>query len=965
MKKTLALVVAVVRAVLLVFIPASLAEAARAADFHVAAEGNDAHPGTAAEPFATLGRAQRAARLVAGREPVTVLVGKGVYYLPDTLVLTAEDSGTQAAPVVYRAQGDGPVVLSGGVRLAELVWEPYRDGIVVARTPPGLVIDQLFVDGRRQPMARFPNFDPAVRPYGGYSADAFGSERAQRWADPTGGYIHAMHSAHWGGYHYRITGKKENGEVAYEGGWQNNRQMGMHREHRFVENVFEELDAPGEWYHDAKVGTLHYRPPADVDPKTATFEVVRLRHLVEFRGAKHVALRGFILRHAARTFMETKEPLLRSDWTVYRGGAVLFHGAEDCAVEDCELDQLGGNAIFASGANRRLRVVGCDIHDTGASAVAFVGEPKAVRNPLFEYGQRQAAADIDRTPGPKTDDYPADCVVEDCLIRRFGMVEKQATGVQIAMARGIVIRHCSIYDGSRAGINIGDGCWGGHVIEFCDVFDTVQETGDHGSFNSWGRDRYWGLKDAAAEDLAQLALLDAVEPTVIRNNRWRCDHGWDVDLDDGSSNYQIHDNLFLKGGLKLREGFHRRVWNNIAVGNTLHPHVWYDGSGDVVTGNIWMAAYRPAVMRSGTWGREVDRNLFTTTDADRTRFAANGCDAHSLVGDPRFVDPAAGDYRVRDGSPALEIGFRNFPMDRFGVRAPRLKAIARTPELPGVVSASSGHAAATRRTPPVPVVRSWQGMRVKELVGEEHSAFGVSRESGGVHVREGSWSGIEAGDLIQGINGRAVKTFADLARAQDAAAGAPLEVAVVRGQEPRTIRVAAYTYAAAGAAEPAAGVAAVKAITTRPGTSNEPVATLVDGALAKNYGPVFMNGVTDGLYKLDLGTPQSIARVDTFSHAQGGVRGRQRFRLYGSAAAADPGWQVEDAAVFTPLIDLDSGASKPGDFLSTSVRQSDGMALGSYRWLVWAVAPVTETAGGENTAYQEFQVIPTASPGNP
>jgi hypothetical protein len=29
------------------------------------------------------------------------------------------------------------------------------------------------------------------------------------------------------------------------------------------------------------------------------------------------------------------------------------------------------------------------------------------------------------------------------------------------------------------------------VIEFCDVFVTVKETGDHGSFNSWGRDRYW------------------------------------------------------------------------------------------------------------------------------------------------------------------------------------------------------------------------------------------------------------------------------------------------------------------------------------------------------------------------------------------------------------------------------------------------------------------------------------------
>ena len=58
-----------------------------------------------------------------------------------------------------------------------------------------------------------------------------------------------------------------------------------------------------------------------------------------------------------------------------------FTRAEDCTVGDCEFDQLGGNAIFVNGYNRRIRIVGCDIHDTGASAVAFVGDPAAVRNP--------------------------------------------------------------------------------------------------------------------------------------------------------------------------------------------------------------------------------------------------------------------------------------------------------------------------------------------------------------------------------------------------------------------------------------------------------------------------------------------------------------------------------------------------------------------------------------------------------
>lgn len=61
-----------------------------------------------------------------------------------------------------------------------------------------------------------------------------------------------MHKHDWGDFHYRITGKNEKGELQLEGGWQNNRPMGIHNENRMVENIFEELDAPGEWYYDKK-----------------------------------------------------------------------------------------------------------------------------------------------------------------------------------------------------------------------------------------------------------------------------------------------------------------------------------------------------------------------------------------------------------------------------------------------------------------------------------------------------------------------------------------------------------------------------------------------------------------------------------------------------------------------------------------------------------------------------------------
>src|SRR5260370_16891198 len=161
--------------------------------------------------------------------------------------------------------------------------------------------------------------------------------------------------------HYVITGKSADGNVLYEGGWQNNRPKPMHAQYRFVENVFEELDARSEWYLDRANSVLYFYPPTGLDLENAAVETVRLKHLVEFRGSqaspvKWIELRGFTFQHASRTFMVTREPLLRSDWRIYRGGALFFTGAEDCYVDDCFLDQLGGNCIFVSGYNRRIRI---------------------------------------------------------------------------------------------------------------------------------------------------------------------------------------------------------------------------------------------------------------------------------------------------------------------------------------------------------------------------------------------------------------------------------------------------------------------------------------------------------------------------------------------------------------------------------------------------------------------------------
>jgi hypothetical protein len=948
--------------------------AANAADLFVAPSGNDSSSGTAGAPFQTLGAARDAARKVAGKEAVTVHVADGVYYLPQTLGFTPADSGTAKCSVTYRAEHEGKAILSGGLKL-DLKWQPYRDGIVQAATPPGLAIDQLFLNGRCQRMARYPNYD-ANKPtaaYQGFAADAISKERAARWADPAGGYIHAMHVHRWGGYHYRITGKNPDGSLAYEGGWQNNRQMGMHKDFRMVENIFEELDAPGEWFHDAKNNRLYFLPEPGADLNRALVEVVRLRHLVEFQGSatapvRFVSLQGFTFRHAARTFMDNREPLLRSDWTIYRGGAVVLTGTEDVRILDCEFDQPGGNGVFVNHYNRRALIKGCHIHDAGASGVCFVGDPAAVRDPLFEYGQRQDLTNMDRTPGPKTDNYPADCVVEDSLIHGIGRVERQPAGVQISMASRITVRDTSIYDCARAGINIGDGCWGGHVIERCDVFDTVLETHDHGSFNSWGRDRYWvsnhrGVSEPEVKRDPKLPFLDVVAPIIIRDSRWRCDHGWDIDLDDGSSNYEIYNNLMLRGGLKFREGYGRKAWNNILVNSGFHPHVWFDDSGSEFQHNIVMAAVAPIGQPAG-WGTSVGKNLFASA-ADLRKSQAAGADADSISGDPMFMNPAAGDFRVREGSPALKTGFKNFAMDQFGVKKPSLKALAKTPVIPKLKTPAGepSDVAGGRRL-------FWLGALLHGLQGEEFSAFGVGKDDGGVQlvrVPKGSAAakaGFQDNDLVQHLNGQKVSNTDQLFAALIEGGSSPLTVRIIRNQQPKEMTLPPGPFLRAESAATPAGLRTLvpqvvksRAISANQAVNNDPLTILADGKLAEGYGPVFSNGVRNGAYKLDLGGLNPVQAITSWSFNQNGNRGRQVFTLYGSNSATDPGWNVDDAAKFTPLGSLDTASLAAAKFTATSLCAPAGQSLGSFRWIVWETSPVSRL--DENTAWQEFRVETT------
>jgi len=748
----------------------------------VSPTGNNSNKGDFQQPLRTIDAAIVKAKETSD-STIEIILRQGIYYLDKVLEL---NSTSLAGKMVSISNFQNEVVVISGAKKVDVKWTKSLLSNIWEANIDLHELDVLFVNGEKQVQARYPNLDKNARVFNGTSEDAISSDRIKRWKNPTGGYIHALHFREWGDMSYRILGKKNN-ELELEGGWQNNRPSQMHLKYRFVENIFEELDAPNEWYYNKDKKILYYYPNNVEILSNAKIEIATLPHLIELRGTlekplKNVSIRGVKFVKTKRTFMENKEQLMRSDWTIYRGAAVFFENTENCSISDCEFTDLGGNAVFLSGYNFEDKITESYFHKIGASAICVVGDTSAVRSGVNRYDKFIPLEKMDFTPGPKNSKYPRQCTIEDNLITNIGEVEKQTAGIELQIAAQITIRYNTIYKVPRAAVNIGDGAFGGHLIEYNDAFETVLETGDHGAFNSWGRDRYWcyqrNVMDSIVAQYPQLILADDRYTTVIRNNRFSCNHGWDIDLDDGSSNYHIYNNLCLNGGLKLREGFFRVVENNICINNSIHQHVWFKNSHDILQRNVLTAPYFPIGM--DYWGERANYNFFISEKyLDKAR--RNGTDLNSVYGSISFANPKTGDYTVNLDCNAFKVGFENFPMDRFGVQKPSLKKLVDMPIFNEIKTTDSGDK--SKET-------AWLGGKIRLINGlGERSAYGLPDEKGVLvlEVTKGSLldqSGIKTGDVIIKSSGKVLEDVVFLMDDESISRyKGVLEVVIIRNQQ--------------------------------------------------------------------------------------------------------------------------------------------------------------------------------------
>ncbi|HEY3716582.1 MAG TPA: right-handed parallel beta-helix repeat-containing protein, partial [Jatrophihabitantaceae bacterium] len=489
---------------------------------------------------------------------VVVELAGGTYYLAAPLQFGSQDSGRNGHPVTWTAAPGAEVTISGGRQLRP-IWQPAATGskIMAATIPTGLNFDGLFVNGQRQILARYPNYDPTASRLDGSTSLANLNQESAKWSDPSTALVRAMHCNDWGSVSFTVSGRTDNAlDLHYVGDSNRSQDCGLSVGNAgrvgpvMAENVKEELDAPGEWYYDRSSGQLLYYPPDGTDLSTASLQTAEQDQLITLTGASvanpvhNITFDGLHFADTHRTlFDSTYERDAKGDWAIVRKGAVYMRNAVDVKVTTSFFDQLGGNGVFVDGYNDSNVVSNNKFESNGASAVQIVGSPDAVRDYSDNY---YTTVPIDDTAaGPKSENYPRDILVKNNLMENMGQFELQSSGVNISMSKDITVDSNTMDGSPRACFNIEDGSWGGDLIENNDFFNCVQHTGDNGSINVWGRTRFWAssgnntlapgtqfdgatgtkLTDQQAKDMMK---LDVLEPITIEHNRFWHDGDWAI-----------------------------------------------------------------------------------------------------------------------------------------------------------------------------------------------------------------------------------------------------------------------------------------------------------------------------------------------------------------------------------------------------------------------------------------------------
>ena len=194
-----------------------------------------------------------------------------------------------------------------------------------------------------------------------------------------------------------------------------------------LENVLEELDAPGEFFFDRDHRLLYVKPNSTVD--LDDFRIGIIDRLLDIRKTNNVKILNVGFRDVSPTYMSEWSAPSGGDWSLHRGGAVFMENVSNVKISNCTFRRLDGNAIFLSRRTRNVTIEESLFEWLGENAIATWGDTD----------------DYDGT----AENFPMYTNIEKNTFREVGIYQKQSSAVGQSKAALTTIRNNVMFNVSR------------------------------------------------------------------------------------------------------------------------------------------------------------------------------------------------------------------------------------------------------------------------------------------------------------------------------------------------------------------------------------------------------------------------------------------------------------------------------------------------------------------------------------
>lgn len=629
-----------------------------AAVLYVAPTGNDANPGTREAPLATVTGARNAVRQKSVKAGSEIVFLKGRYPQLAPTEFTAIDSGSEQAPVLYRAEKGAEVRISGGIPLSgwtrdakgrytlslkqcyPAITDYGKEPMGTSSRPASGAF--LVYDDARMVLPRWPK-QGFLRVASVVTNDTFtyADERVSSWAsekDPRGQGWWAHDWASAAIAFQTLDPATKTIQQKKPGSSYGFRKNGFW----FGYNLLCELSEPGEYYLDRTDGMLYFLPPDNTPGRTA--ELAIGKELITFNAASNIVFEGFIFENCRAEALQLREgrnitirrSIIRN--TGYKG--ITIRNGEAHRIAGCELYHLNDGGIDANaGAMNTLQPC----------------------NHVFDNNHIY--------------DYSRFCLSYGAAISIYGC--------------GFTLSHNLIHNGPHVGI-----LFHGRENQFLfnEVHSVCLQSGEMGAFYA-GRD--WTL---VGNIIQGNYIHDIYNPRPQRNRA--------IMLDDGAGGIVMQNNLIVNvaEGISLSSYFNT-IENNAFV--NCHPAIsgWqtYLTPASVTPPRgvhaqmperlfalnpsqpPWSTKYPELLMLANAITNQTQRPPQTRTRViqnltwnctgplvDHAKNYPYSADAwlitNNLVNaDPHFIDPAKMNFRLASDSPAVRDGFKPLPIAQMGL----------------------------------------------------------------------------------------------------------------------------------------------------------------------------------------------------------------------------------------------------------------------------------------------------------